>query len=144
MRPQIRRQLLAAFALLLPALGCSDGPTSPDGQPIVFQGTVRFGETGADGWRSLVITDDGLARFEVTELRPTLIDAAFVPLVSLGFGLGRPLDGDCNTTFRASAVEGDFFVLGLTAGEHCVTFFDPGALPEDGSMAYTMVVDFDE
>jgi hypothetical protein len=130
-------QTLVAGALLLGA--CSNGPTGPDGEPLVFQGTVVYqGSTS----HSLAVTDYGGVRFELENVTPRLIDVTnglTGTNVGIGFALGQPDSESCVTTYQVTLYEGDVLSFSLGDGNYCVLMFDSG-LPVDAVVDYTLVV----
>lgn len=129
---------VALLALALTIAGC-DSSSGPVDDTFLFQGEVGFGTRSI---HELVSMDDGIARFEVVDLRPKLIDVTLGLRLVIGVGIGRPNnEGECLTSFTTNAQEGSVFSIGLDKNiTYCVLLFDPGSLPEDASIEYLVSV----
>ncbi len=125
---------LALVAVLV--MACDD--SGPVDDVFLFEGQVTYQGSQT---HSLVSRDEGIARFEVLALTPRLLDVTFGANIVVGLGVGRPNGGECATSFRANARAGTSFSIGLEEEtEYCVRIFDPGTLPEDALIDYTVSV----
>ena len=128
---------LAVLALVALMSGACDD-SGPVEDVFLFEGELAFQGTEQ---HSLLSMDEGIARFEVLAITPLLFDATFGRTIRIGFGLGRPNGADCSTSFRTNAGVGSVFSIGLEKETtYCVEIFDPGSLPEDSLVAYTVAV----
>jgi hypothetical protein len=125
---------------LVASLGCDSGsssPVNPD-DPIILSGTV---ETGGRSEHEITMPADGLLRLTLADVRAILIDITQFPpdSVNVGLGLGgRNELGACILTTNFVINEGDQNVYRLSADDYCIAVFDPGFLPEDAVMGYTL------
>ncbi len=135
--------LLLCLVTALAAIGCSDSsssPTSPDGGPLVFSGTV---EHQGDSIHDLDMIDDGLLTVTLTQVRVLLFDTTqggSPANLVLGFGLGqRRQDGECLLTTNLLLQRNEVRVYRLSKDLYCLSIFDAGALPEDALISYTLL-----
>lgn len=142
MRPNLRSATVLGAVLILAALGAGcrdDGPTTPDGQPLVFSGQLEQGETVS---HVLNLVGEGSIRIELTDLTPVLIQLPPEGELSLriGVGLGDFTSGTCQRTFGTGLSEGESLSVLLTDPARCMLVFDNGFLPEDAVVAYTVTI----
>ena len=130
--------VLALTFLSLAATAC-DSSSGPVDDIFLLEGDLAY--QGRES-HNLLAMDDGIARIEVLDLQPKILDVTIPRILFIGLGLGRPnIDGECITSFTASAQRGSIFSIGLDEGiEYCVLLFDGGSLPEDAVIAYTVSV----
>ena len=129
---------LATLALVaLAVLACDDsGPVEDvfliEGE-LAYQGSVEH---------SLVTANDGIARIQVLELTPRLVDITVGASITIGLGVGQAAANEpCQTTFRTNARAGNVFSVGFDKDtEYCFRIFDPGTLPEDALIDYSISV----
>lgn len=135
------RRLSSAF--LVTALGflaaCDGGTTDPVASPLVFEG-----ELAAQGSESHTFTvlSGGLLQIDVPRLQEKVGEGE-EPLglfVTVGLGVGRPLEGQCSTRYSVRANEGDRLVFSLSGAEFCISIFDIGVLLTDQVIEYTVSV----
>lgn len=125
---------LALVSALL--LACND--SGPVDDVFLLEGRLEY--QGSEV-HSLVTMDEGIARFEILALTPRLLDVTLGSSIAIGLGVGRPSGADCPTSFRTTARVGSVFSIGLEKeAEYCVEIFDPGTLPEDAQIDYTVSV----
>ena len=125
-----------AMLISLFLAACDD--SGPVQDVFLFEGEVGYQSAQV---HSLITQDEGIARFQVLELTPRLLEIFPDSIITVGLALGRPSGDDCAATFRANAVVGSVFSIGLEKEtEYCVEIFDPGTLPEDALVAYTVSV----
>lgn len=124
------------LALLL-VVACSNSTTGPEGGDQIFTGQVLYQNPDVQ-FHTFVMPDTSIVRAEIVELVPILGDLEPPDgfNVSVGFGLGLPVEGVCRPTYQASVVEGSIFSFQLTPNEYCIVLVDAGALFEG------MVVDY--
>lgn len=133
----------ALLLCLVPALfaaGCdsSSSPTTPDGGPLVFSGTVTFQGTST---HNLDMFDDGLLTVTLIGLDILLFDTSQGSPSNLvvGFGLGqRDEEGECELTTNILIAENEVRVYRLSRDIYCVSIFDAGAFPEDALLRYQL------
>lgn len=126
--------LALVISLLLTA--CED--SGPVEDVFLFEGEVAYQGSQI---HSLVTREEGIARFRVLSLTPRLYEVSSGTTITVGLAVGRPDGEDCAASFRANAVVGSVFSIGLEKEtEYCVEIFDPGTLPEDALVAYTVSV----
>lgn len=127
---------LLCLTTLLGIAGCdSSGPVA---DTFLIEGDLAFGGSEA---HTLISDDEGIARFEIVMLRPKLVDVTIPLTLSVGFGLGRPGEEGCETSFRANGAQGSIFSIGLEREtEYCILIFDSGSLPEDALIEYLVSV----
>ena len=130
---------IVGLVCVLMVVGCSDNPSGPGGEPVVFQGTVV---AAGSVWHTFAVTEYGGVRVELEDVSPRLAGTTDVldQDLTMGFGLGEPEDGECVTTFRSSISEGDHWSFGLGEDVYCFLMFDSGGVPDDVVVDYTLVV----
>ena len=124
------------LALLL-VVACSDSTTGPEGGDQIFTGQVLYQNPDVQ-FHPFVMPDTSVVRVEIVELVPILGDLEPPEgyTISVGFGLGLPVEGACRPTYQASVIEGSVFSFQLNPNEYCIVLVDAGALFEG------MVVDY--
>ena len=127
---------------VLAVVACADDPvTTPGGEPIVFQGLLRDGDTTEV---PLVLDEEGTIRITATELTPLFIQlppTGELPAVSIGVAIGDPGPGGCGITFGTSLAEGENLTVLVEDANKCLVFFDDQSLPPDAVVRYTVTVD---
>ena len=122
---------------LLFVVACSDSTTGPEGGDQIFTGQVLYQNPDVQ-FHPFVMPDTSVVRVEIVELVPILGDLeppdGFT--ISVGFGLGLPVEGVCRPTYQVSVIEGSVFSFQLNPNEYCIVLVDAGALFEG------MVVDY--
>jgi len=127
---------LLVIGLLL-VVACSSSSTGPEGGEQFFTGQAAY-QNPAVTFHMFIMTDTSIARVEILELVPMLGDLEIPEgfTVSLGFGLGFPVEGVCRPTYQSTIIEGSQFSFQLTPNEYCIVLVDAGTLVEG------MVVDY--
>lgn len=123
---------------LVSFVGC-DGSTSPIGDPMVFEGVIPSGGRVS---HPFVLTKAGTIRIAFNEIVEQPVEG-FEPLEVewiLGIGIGRPVAGECATSYSVGARVGQLVVLGLNEAEYCLLIFDTGFLPDVRILEYTVTV----
>ena len=131
--------------LVSAAIACSSGGGStpstapsntPPRPPIVdtFTGTVPVG--GSDSHSFVVALSNG-------QLTATLTAAGPPPTISMGFGIGNPVNGVCTVTPNATYVgpagaTPQLSGTGIAGGSYCVLVYDAGG--QSAAVTYTAVV----
>ncbi|MGB5658468.1 MAG: hypothetical protein WBO54_03225, partial [Thermoanaerobaculia bacterium] len=119
------------------AIACSSSTTGPEGGEQFFIGQAAYQNPDVT-FHMFIMTDTSIARVEILELVPMLGDLeppeGFT--VTLGFGLGLPVEGACRPTYQSTVIEGSQFSFQLTPNEYCIVLVDAGTLVEG------MVVDY--
>ncbi len=122
---------------LLLVVACSSSSTGPEGGEQFFTGQVAYQNPDVT-FHTFIMTDTSIARVDILELVPMLGDLeppeGFT--VTLGFGLGLPVEGACRPTYQSTVIEGSQFSFQLTPNEYCIVLVDAGTLVEG------MVVDY--
>lgn len=124
------------LALLL-VVACSDSTTGPEGGEQIFTGQVLYQNPDVQ-FHTFIMPDTSIVRVDIVELVPILGDLEPPEgyTISVGFGLGLPVEGVCRPTYQASVIEGSVFSFQLNPNEYCIVLVDAGALFEG------MVVDY--
>lgn len=124
------------LALLL-GVACSNSTTGPEGGDQIFTGQVLYQNPDVQ-FHTFVMPDTSIVRVEIVELVPILGDLEPPEgyTISVGFGLGLPIEGVCRPTYQASVIEGSVFSFQLNPNEYCIVLVDAGAVLPD------MVVDY--
>ena len=140
----LRSGLLALLGMVALS-GCSDNPTSPEGQDMfVFDATL---EREGRNVHEAVFSSAGTLRLTMTDLRAVLLDTTALPeaLLAVQFELARRVNGVCNdATSRLTFREGQVFLIDIVTTDYCFTISDPGFLPEGSTIGYTLVVELAE
>jgi hypothetical protein len=140
----MRNRIPALFFLLVLAglSGCDGSSTDPIETPLIFEGEVAFQGTE---FHTFTVINSGLLRIELPRLREKVVEG-MEPLgldLTIGLGLGRPVEDECATRYSVRAREGDTLLLSLSGAEFCVSIFDPGTLLADQVAEYTISVSAD-
>ena len=127
---------LLVIGLLL-VVACSSSSTGPEGGEQFFTGQVAYQNPDVT-FHTFIMTDTSIARVDILELVPMLGDLEPPEgfRVTLGFGLGLPVEGVCRPTYQSTVIEGSQFSFQLTPNEYCIVLVDAGTLVEG------MVVDY--
>lgn len=122
---------------LLLAVACSSSSTGPEGGEQFFTGQVLYQNPDVT-FHTFVMTDTSIIRVEILELVASAGDLEIPEgfTVSVGFGLGLPVEGACRPTYQSTVIEGSQFSFQLIPNEYCILLVDPGTLLEP------MVVDY--
>ena len=122
---------------LLLAVACSSSSTGPEGGEQFFTGQVLYQNPDVT-FHTFIMTDTSIARVDILELVPILGDLELPEgyIVSVGFGLGIPVEGACRPTYQSTVIEGSQFSFQLTANEYCLVLVDPGTLQEGMIVEY--------
>jgi hypothetical protein len=134
---------LGSVALLLLLAGCGGGsPTASAGTAFVSIAGVLTSDASISTPLPAGLSDR--VTLELVELTPQLVDVTLGEYaISLGVGIGVPNDEDdgCTVTAARSFVEGDSWVIQLTATTgHCVSLYDNGTMPQDAVVAVELTV----
>ena len=123
--------------LLCAQRACSSSTTGPEGGEQIFTGQVAYQNPDLT-FHTFIITDTSIVRVEILELAASAGDLEIPEgyTVTLGFGLGFPVEGECRPTYQSTVIEGSQFSFQLTPNEYCILLVDPGTLLEP------MVVDY--
>ena len=134
-----------ALALLLAALltgtiACSDSPTAPIDEPLVFSGDLLY-QGSVEHFFTL--QHPGAIQIKVLDLVAKLVEIDPLNPLNLvvGLGLGRPDGSSCSTTSRTNVAKDSLLAFGLSAGDYCIVLFDSGRLPEDAVIGYSVLID---
>jgi len=122
---------------LLLAVACSSSTTGPEGGEQIFTGRVTYQNPDLS-FHTFIMSDTSIVRVDILEL---VVSAGDLEIpegfnVTLGFGLGLPVEGECRPTYQSTVVEGSQFSFQLVPNEYCILLVDPGTLLDP------MVVDY--
>ena len=125
-------------AILCAALGACSSPTAPD--------TTTFleGELGALGSITHVVAlpSSGVTTITVLDLRKLIWDITLGDVdPSLRLGIGRASGDECEVTGQLVVSENDVYLWSLQEGSHCFVISDPGSIPSDGILSYSVRLD---
>lgn len=118
------------IALLL-AIACSSSTTGPEGGEQIFTGQVAYQNPDVT-FHTFIMPDTGIIRVDILELVATAGDLEIPEgyTVTVGFGLGFPVEGTCRATYQSTVIEGSQFSFQLVPNEYCIVLADPGTLLE--------------
>lgn len=142
MKPWIQAGLVTGLLL---AVACSGSTTDPEGGEQIFTGQVTYQNPDLS-FHTFIMPDTSIIRVEIVELVGD-VDGLGIPeglTVTLGFGLGFPIEGSCTPTFQSTVVEGSTFSFQLTANEYCIVLVDPGTLLEGMVVDYVVTLKGDD
>jgi hypothetical protein len=126
---------------LVPVLACSSSPTAP-GEPVLLVGELTSAAANA---HLISVDNTGIMTVSVLDLRAVLWDVTLTGAVgelTLGFAVGKPDEtGECAVTGELLVREGESYLWSLQRGEPCVQLFDTGIIPQDGVMAYSVMLE---
>jgi hypothetical protein len=116
---------------LLLAIACSSSTTGPEGGEQIFTGQVAYQNPDVT-FHTFIITDTSIVRVEILELAASAGDLEIPEgyTVTLGLGLGFPVEGECRPTYQSTVVEGSQLSFQLRPNEYCILLVDPGTLLE--------------
>ncbi len=122
--------VLLAVGLVL-AVACSSSTTGPEGGEQIFSGQVAYQNPDVT-FHTFIMTETSIVRVEILELAASAGDLEIPEgfTVTLGFGLGFPVEGVCRPTYQSTIIEGSQFSFQLTPNEYCILLVDPGTLLE--------------
>ena len=122
---------------LLLAIACSSSTTGPEGGEQIFSGQVAYQNPDLS-FHTFMMSDTSIVRVDILELVVSAGDLEIPEdfTVTLGFGLGLPVEGRCRPTYQSTVIEGSQFSFQLTPNEYCILLIDVGSLLEP------MVVDY--
>lgn len=87
----------------------------------------------------MVVPRSGVTTIIVDDLRKVLWDVTLgdsTPQILME--VGRRDSEECVVTGQLALREGDVYLWSLGQGEHCFVLSDPGTIPADGVLAYTL------
>lgn len=124
---------------LLLAVACSSSSTGPEGGEQFFTGQVLYQNPDVT-FHTFVMTDTSIVRVEILELVASAGDLEIPEgyTVSVGFGLGFPVEGACRPTYQSTVIEGSQFSFQLIPNEYCILLVDPGTLLEPVVVDYVV------
>lgn len=122
---------------LLLAFACSSSTTGPEGGEQIFTGQVAYQNPDLS-FHTFIMSETSIVRVDILELVASAGDLEIPEgfTVSLGFGLGLPVEGECRATYQSTVIEGSQFSFQLVPNEYCLLLVDPGTLLDP------MVVDY--
>jgi hypothetical protein len=122
---------------LLLTVACSSSTTGPEGGEQIFTGQVAYQNPDLS-FHTFIMPDTSIVRVDILELVASAGDLEIPEgfTVTLGFGLGLPVEGECRPTFQSTVIEGSQFGFQLVPNEYCLLLVDPGTLLDP------MVVDY--
>lgn len=134
----MRRTFLPCLLLLLVAACDSGGPAFPDGDVLIFTGSLAEGES--------VVHDFVMSESRTIRVRATSISAVTEtgdPLEnpSIGVSVGRPADTDCSATFTTILRQGEDFPIFLEDGERCLVVQRSGQLVVGSTVDYEVTLE---
>jgi hypothetical protein len=130
--------MLAMTVAISAALGACSSPTSP-GETILLEG-----ELAALGSSSHVVAlpSSGVTTITVLDIRKLIWDITLGDVdPSLSLGIGRARTEECEVTGRLQVREDDVYLWSLAEGSHCFVLSDPGSIPVDGILSYSVRLD---
>lgn len=133
--------LLLLTGVLL-AFGCSSSSTGPEGGEQIFTGQVAYQNPNPE-FHTFIMPDTGIVRIEIAQLVPETPGDIPLPegyVLSLGFALGFPVEGQCRATYQSTVVEGSEFSFQLVPDEYCLLLVDTGALIEGMTVDYVITL----
>jgi hypothetical protein len=81
----------------------------------------------------------GVTTITALDLRKLIWDVTFGDTTpSLSLGIGRSRAGKCEVTGSVVVREGDVYLWSLQQGDQCFVLSDPGTIPVDGVLAYSI------
>ena len=131
----------AAFSIAIAAVvalrACSS-PTSP-GETVFLEGDlVTLGSNS----HVVAIPSPGVITITVLDLKKLIWDVTSGDVdPSIRLGIGRVRADDCEVTGQLSVSEGDVYLWSLNEGSHCFVISDPGSMPTDGVLSYSIRLD---
>jgi hypothetical protein len=136
----MKSQLSIALVIgLLLAVACSESTTGPSEGDQVFTGQVAYQNPDLS-FHTFTMTSTSIIRVDIVELLASAGDLEIPEsfTVTLGFGLGRPVNDVCVPTYQTTIIEGNNFSFQLTPDEYCIVLADPGSLLEGMVVDYTV------
>jgi hypothetical protein len=137
-RSRRRRASMAAAIGASSLFGACSSPTGP-GETVLLEGRLS-----AQGSQShlVLVPRSGVATIMVVDLRKVLWDVTLGDSEpSLSLGVGDAGSGECVVTGWLVVKEGETYLWSLMLGERCVELSDPGTIPADGVLAYSVRLD---
>lgn len=135
----MRRTLLPCLLLTLVAACDSGGPAFPDGDTLIFTGTLADGESIV---HDFVMTESRTVRVSATALSAVTETGDPLDDPSVGVSVGRPTtDVDCSATFTTILDQGEDFPIFLEDGERCLIVQRSGRLVVGSTVDYEVTLE---